>query len=58
MDEERDRVSDIPVAPAGGNTKLWYDRLTSSQKAAYMRARNKTLSQHSRSEVNSSCGDF
>ena len=30
MDEERDQVNDIPVAPSGGNAKLWYDRLNSS----------------------------
>ena len=27
-DEEQDHVDQIPVAPKGGNTKLWYERLT------------------------------
>ena len=39
-DEEQDRVNQIPEAPKGGNVKLWYERLTAKQRAAYERGVN------------------
>ena len=56
-DEYQDQVNAIPVAPQGGNTKLWYERLTAKQKTMYEKEKAKALNQLSRAN-SASAKDF